>query len=128
MNWGTTMKDLDFLKGFGSRIRELRKQRRWTQKELAAKLSVRSPQLNKYECGLHAPPLDKLLQLADVLTTTVDYLLTGQQTDAKPLHNHRLLELFRVLQGFENNDQEAVIRLIDGLIVKNRVEGALKIA
>ncbi len=35
-------------KGFGLRIKELRKQKKWTQKELASKIDVRFPQLNKY--------------------------------------------------------------------------------
>ena len=29
------------------------------------------------ESGMHVPPADKLLQLAELFTTTTDYLLTG---------------------------------------------------
>ena len=96
------MPDNDIRKRFGLRIKELRKQKKWTQKELAAKLDVRFPQLNKYECGLHAPPMEKLIQLAEIFDITVDYLLTGDRTD-----------------------QDAVIKLIDAMIVKNKVEGAI---
>ena len=121
----TIMPDNDMRKRFGLRIKELRKQRKWTQKELAAKIDVRFPQLNKYECGLHAPPMEKLIQLAEILDTTVDYLLTGDRSEDRPLHNVRLLERFRALEDFEADDQEAVIRLIDAMIVKNKVEGAI---
>ena len=120
------MANNDIRKGFGLRIKELRKQKKWTQKELAAKIDVRFPQLNKYECGLHAPPLEKLVQLAEVLDTTVDYLLTGDRSEERPLHNIRLLERFRALEDFISEDQEAVIKLIDAMIVKNKVEGAIK--
>ncbi len=112
-------------RALGQRLKQLRKQRKWTQKELADKLGIRFGQLNKYECGLNAPPLEKLLLLADLLHTSVDYLLTGDSYEQRPLHNTRLLERFKALEDFETEDQEAVIKLLDAMIVKQRVEGAL---
>lgn len=113
-------------KAFGLRVKDLRKQKGLMQKQLADKISVSAPQLNKYEGGLHIPPVDKLIQLAEVLDTTVDFLLTGDRTEDRPLHNLRLLERFKALQEFEAADQEVVIRLIDAMITKREVEGALK--
>lgn len=112
-------------KNFGVRIKELRKNRKWTQKELANKIDVRFPQLNKYECGLHTPPMDKLIKMSEVFDTTIDYLLTGNRAEDCPLHNLRLLERFQALEDFSSDDQEAVIKLIDAMIVKNKVEGAI---
>jgi len=120
-----TMQDKGILREFGTRVKALRKQRRWTQKELASKVGVRSAQLNKYECGYHAPPVDRLIRLAELLDTTVDYLLSGEQTEASPLRSCRLLDRFRALEQFEAKDLEAVITLIDALIVKRRVEGVM---
>jgi len=120
------MLDNDIRKQFGLRIRRLRKQKKWTQKELAEKIDVRFPQLNKYEGGLHTPPMEKLIQLAEAFDTTVDYLLTGNRSEERPLHNFRLLERFRALEDFQAEDQEAVIKLIDAMIVKNQVEGVIK--
>ena len=113
-------------KGLGLRIKELRKQNKWTQKALSAKLDMHFAQLNKYECGLNSPPLEKLIELAEVFDTTVDYLLTGNRTDERPLHNMRLLERFKELEAVNAGDQETVINLIDAMIVKNKVEGAIK--
>lgn len=120
------MQDRDIRRAFGRRVKKLRKQRKWTQKELAEKLDVRFAQLNKYESGLHVPPVEKIIQLAEIFDTTVDYLLTGNRSEETPLHNIRLLQRFRELENFQAEDQEAVIKLIDAMIVKNRVEGALK--
>ena len=121
----TIMMDNDMRKGLGLRIKQLRKQYKWTQKELAAKIDVRFPQLNKYESGLHAPPVEKLVKIAEVFDTTVDFLLTGNRSEQRPLHNLRLLERFQALEDFNAEDQEAVIKLIDAMIVKNKVEGAI---
>jgi transcriptional regulator with XRE-family HTH domain len=69
--------------------------------------------------------MEKLIKLAEIFDITVDYLLTGHRTEERPLHNIRLLERFRALEDFEAEDQDADIRLIDAMIVKNKVEGAI---
>ena len=117
--------DNDMRKDFGQRIKQLRKQRNWTQKELANKIDVRFPQLNKYESGLHTPPMEKLVKMAEVFDTTIDFLFTGDRSEQRPMHNLRLLERFQALEEFNAEDQEAVIKLIDAMIVKNKVEGAI---
>lgn len=122
---GFVLMSKEVVASMGPRLKQLRKQKGWTQKELATRVKIRFSQLNKYESGLHAPPLDKLVELAEVLETGVDYLLTGSRTDGVPLHNTRLLERFKALEGFDAEDREAVLKLIDAMIVKRRVEGAL---
>lgn len=119
------MQDEESRKAFGRRLKELRNKLRWTQKEVAAKIGLQLSQFNKYEAGMHIPPADKLIQLAELFGTTTDFLLTGSVTDAQPLNNVRLLERFRALSQCELEEQETVIRLIDAVIVKHRVESAL---
>lgn len=46
-------------------------------------------------------------------------------TEERPLHSLRLLERFRALEDFEAEDQDALIKLIDAMIFKNKVEGAI---
>jgi transcriptional regulator with XRE-family HTH domain len=120
------MQDSEIRKAVGGRIKQLRKQRGWTQKELAKHLEGSYQQLNKYESGIHAPPLDKLAQLADALNTTIDYLITGQVSDDTPLHDKRLLQKFKLLEGFDASQQETVINVIDAMIAKHQMEQTLK--
>lgn len=120
------MQDSSLRKAFGQRIKQLRKQQSWTQKQLAAKLDIRFSQLNKYECGLHIPPAEKLIQLAEIFNTTTDFLLTGNASEEAPLHNLRLLERFKALEQVNSEEQEAVIKLIDAVVVKARAEGLLR--
>ena len=109
----------------GERIKAMRKQKDLTQKQLAAQLGVHASQFNKYEMGLHAPPPDKLVFLAEIFGVSVDYLLTGGTTDTRPIHHHRLLERFRIVQDFASADQEALIRLMDAMIAQHRSRRAL---
>jgi transcriptional regulator with XRE-family HTH domain len=110
----------------GQRIKELRKLRGWTQKDLADKLGLNFSHLNKYEGGWNVPPIEKLISIAEVLDVTVDFLLTGNASEDKPLHNTRLLERFRALEGAPHEDKETVIKLIDALIVRQKVESAVR--
>lgn len=112
-------------KEFGKRIKKFRQQQHLTQKEMAAKLGVALSQYNKYEYGFHFPPVEKLVLLTGLFDTTIDYLVTGSRNDDTTLSNTRLLKRLRELEGFKADDQEAVIKLLDAMIMKNKVQGAM---
>lgn len=120
------MQDKDIRKALGLRLRRLRKKKEWTQKELAEKLDIRFSLLNKYECGVHVPPIEKLIKFAEVFHTTVDFLVTGDNQEETPLHNLRLLKRFQSLQNIHAEDQETVIKLIDAILFKQRIQGVVK--
>jgi len=112
-------------KAFGSRLKGLRKQKNWSQKELAALVDVRFQQLNKYESGLNIPPAEMLVKLADALGVTVDFLLTGNPVEDSPLANSRLFRRFQALEAMASDDQETVIKVIDAMVAKQRMSSAL---
>jgi len=110
-------------KGFGQRIKQLRKVRSWTQKDLASQIEVPFSVLNKYESGINVPPIEKLIALAESLSTSVDFLLTGNQADGNPVHNNRLIERLQVIQHFSPDEQETALTILDALILKHEVSG-----
>ncbi len=119
------MNDAVLRKEFGARLKVLRKQKNWAQKELAAKVDIRFQQLNKYESGLNIPPAEMLVKLADALDVSVDFLLTGNPIEDSPLASSRLFKRFQVLERLTTEDQETIIKVIDALIAKQRMETAL---
>ena len=64
----------------GERITELRKLREMSQGDLAKAMSVSRQAVSKWENGLNSPDTIKLIQLAEVLDTDVEYLATGRNT------------------------------------------------
>ena len=88
-------------------------------------MDIRFQQLNKYESGLNIPPVEMLVKLADALSTTVDYLLTGNPVEDSSLANARLFRRFRVLETLAADDQETVIKVIDAMIAQRRMSSAL---
>ncbi|EBF2920014.1 helix-turn-helix transcriptional regulator [Salmonella enterica subsp. enterica serovar Agama] len=113
-------------RAFGRRLKELRNALRRTQKEVAAQIGLQLSQYNKYESGMHIPPADKLIQLAELFSTTIDYLLLGSSDEQTPVRNTRLMERFRALEQCQPEEQETVIKLIDAVIMKNRIESAIR--
>ena len=110
----------------GQRIKDLRKSHGWTMKELASQISVGTTHLNKYEAGIHAPPVEKLAQLATLFGVSVDYLITGHQPDDRPISSLPLLERFRALESVPSDDQATIVNVIDAVIAKNRMASALR--
>lgn len=62
----------------GERITELRKQRNMSQADLSRAMDVSRQAVSKWENDQTSPDTIKLIQLADVLDTEVEYLATGR--------------------------------------------------
>ena len=71
----------------GERIIELRKAKSLSQGDLAKALDVTRQAVSKWENDLSSPDTIKLIQLADLLDTEVEYLATGR----KPVYEHPLV-------------------------------------
>ncbi len=70
--------------GYYKRIRELREDHDFTQRELAKMLDMPQPQYYRYEQGFRDIPTDILIKLADIYNTSTDYIL--ERTDnIKPI-------------------------------------------
>ena len=63
-----------------NRLAELRKKNGLSQEELADKLGLSRQAVSKWENDLSSPDTLKLIQLAEVLDTDVEYLATGRNT------------------------------------------------
>ena len=61
----------------GERITTLRKEKDISQTELAKRLSVSRQAVSKWEQGSSTPDTERLIQLAEILDTEVEYLATG---------------------------------------------------
>ena len=64
----------------GDRIIDLRKQKKLSQGQLAEIVGVSRQAVSKWESGQNSPDTIKLIHLADILDTDVEYLATGRKT------------------------------------------------
>lgn len=69
---------------FSEKITTLRRQKGWSQEELAEKLMVTRQAVSKWEGAQSMPDLDKLVQLSEALGVSTDYLLKEEQVQSAP--------------------------------------------
>ena len=67
----------------GERISELRKERNVSQGQLADSLGITRQAVSKWENDLAVPDALKMIQLADILDTDIEYLSTGRRNFAR---------------------------------------------
>lgn len=112
-----------FTMEFSERLSVLRKARGLTQQALADAVNLAVLQIRRYEGGSSQPTLEVIRRLAIVLGVSADMLVFDEQergpTDA-------LRYQFETVSRMSAHEQEVVRELLDALIVKNQVSGALE--
>ncbi len=64
----------------GQHLAALRKEKRWTQKELAQRLYISPQAISKWERGKNLPDLHQLLVLCELFSCSLDALLLRTPT------------------------------------------------
>jgi transcriptional regulator with XRE-family HTH domain len=111
----------------GEKIKLLRKEKGWSQKELAKATGLNWTIINRYENEKAFPNSDSLIKLAKALGVTTDFLLFEDAPRARriAIKDPDLYEKFLVIEKMPEGDREAVRRVLDGLIVRNKLEDLL---
>lgn len=60
------------------RIFELRRERGWSQDQLAEKINVSRQSISKWESAQALPEIEKVVELSRIFQVTTDYLLLDQ--------------------------------------------------
>lgn len=87
----------------GERIIVLRKEKNISQAELAKRLSVSRQAVSKWEQGISSPDTVKLIQLAEILETEVEYLATGTHPEPGSV-------VLNVVQTVERVEEKVVVK------------------
>jgi transcriptional regulator with XRE-family HTH domain len=66
---------------FGQRLRRLRLERGWKIVELGKKARISAHQISEYERGKHFPNFWKLVEVANALDVSLDYLCLGDENE-----------------------------------------------
>ena len=101
----------------GQRIAQLRTERNMSQSQLAAAMEVSRQAVSKWENGLSTPDATKMILLADVLDTDLEYLTTGRQVvpSRPPIV---LTEVQTVEVEVERIVEKPVIQVVEKIVEK----------
>ena len=99
----------------GERILALRKQRGWSQRQLAQKVGTSGPIVGRYERGEMTPSVEVAKKLADIFGVTLDYLVddTGNTADIK---DKAMLKRLMDIEALDRKDKDTVVHVIDSLL------------
>ena len=67
------------LQKIGERLKQLRKQKGYTQKQLSALLGFQGNSYSSYEYNRIKPSIENFVKLAEILHTSVQYIVTGEE-------------------------------------------------
>jgi transcriptional regulator with XRE-family HTH domain len=112
-----------FAMEFPERLTALRKERGMTQQVLADQVGLAVLQIRRYEGGTSQPTLDVIRRLAIALGVSSDMLVFDEEERGP---SDALRYQFETVSRMSEHEQQMVRELLDAVIVKNQVAGALE--
>lgn len=100
---------------FGTRLRECRKLKGYSQNEVAKLLETNHSVIGKYERDDVKPSIDVVKKLATILGTTVAYLVGEADTD-ELFKDPVMLQRLKDINALTEEDKKGILYALDGLI------------
>jgi transcriptional regulator with XRE-family HTH domain len=106
---------------FGSIVVELRKQKKISQTDLAAKLGIHKNVLGRYERNEVLPSIEIARKIADILDVSLDYLTGKTDVEMDKAIQKRILEVSK----FEDDDRQHIFSVIDAFVAKRKIQSII---
>lgn len=109
---------------FGTRLKQLRKEKEISQEDFAKKIGVSRSAIGNYETNQNMPTADILNKIADILECSLDYLMC--KSDIRYPNEVNIDEIdiaFATgIKGLNKENKEIAKSIIEGLIAKQKTE------
>lgn len=110
------------MSAFSERLKLLRSARNITQSRLAELLEVDPRVYNRWERGSSAPQFDTVVKIADLLQLSLDELAGRKEPSGElKIHNYELYNLYQQVDNLPDEDQKALVLVIDSLVKKSQM-------
>ena len=103
------------MSSFGKKVSELRKERKVSQADLAKSLNTSTSVIGRYERDEMTPSIAVAKNIAEILDTTVGYLL-GETEDSQLFKDPAMLQRLKQLNNLPEGDKQHIIYTLDGLL------------
>jgi len=106
----------------GLNIKKIREDKGLMQKEVAAVAGMHPANYNKVEKGEREPSIDALDKIAKFFGLTVDQLIHYEGSIPKDvtIEDKTTSEKLRLIEQLEEPDKQALFRMIDCMLTKNK--------
>ena len=107
---------------FHQRLRQLRMARKLTQTRVAELLGVSPRVYTRWENGDATPLFGTVVKIADILDVSLDELAGRKETNGEAnIHNPELHRLYKKVDQLSDEDQKALVIVLDSLVKRSRV-------
>lgn len=106
---------------FPKRLKIARKNKKYTQEELAAAVMTTKATISNYENGYSTPSIDMLLLLSTKLDVSVDYLLGNEEKEFDLINTEftkNELEIIKSCLNTRKSEIEEILLKIERLLAK----------
>ena len=96
----------------GERIRNFRKEKGWSQEELADNANLHTTYIGQLERGEKNPTLESIEKIANALGISLEELFRAIQPNILP-DDYTLLQIITILQARSVEDQKLVLKMLN---------------
>jgi len=109
---------------FKDRLKQARADKGLSQSKLADKIGVHVTNISRYERGENKPTTQVLSKLANALSVSADYLMSGtiDENATKSISDKELLEQFKKIEQLPNQKKMLVKEFLDAFIMKAELQ------
>ena len=101
-----------------NRITELRKQKGWSQSELAKHIQVSREIVGRYERGDAVPSIDSAKRMADAFEVSLDYLVGALEKQL----NKEMINRIEEVDKMKPDDKKMIYAFLDEFITKGKLK------
>lgn len=107
----------------GKKLLLLRKEKNWTQSELAEKINARQRFISEWELGKTVPSPESLIKLSQVFGVSIDYLLLDNvpREGVAAINDFELYEYFRKTESLPKEAKDMIKQFLDALVLKYKL-------
>ncbi len=103
------------MSSFGKKLKECREQKKISQNGLSKLIEVHHSIIGKYERDEVKPSIDVVVKIANVLETTVGYLL-GETKDKNAFKDPLMLKRLNDINELPNKEKDALLLTLDAFL------------
>jgi len=106
----------------GDRINQLRKNKSWSQTELAKQINASREAIGKYERNEALPSVETAKKIADAFHVTLDYLV---DETASPTFDKKTVSRIKSIQLLDEENKSHVFAMLDAFLLKCNIQNNL---
>ncbi|MBV9268882.1 MAG: helix-turn-helix transcriptional regulator [Acidobacteriaceae bacterium] len=107
---------------FHQRLRQLRTKRKLTQTRMAELLAISPRVYTRWENGGATPLFGTVVKIADILDVSLDELAGRKESNGEAqIHNPELHRLYKKVDQLSDEDQKALLIVLESLVKRSQV-------